>query len=437
MNPLLQRGELVLEPPGDDVEAKMEEVPEDLLQIEPLGTADLRILRRDQARQVHREVDLQRRVLEEIRHDHLLVGVLLHLERDAHVLRREILHVEELRQLAAQHDLGDPLDELRLVHRVRNAVDVDRLGRARFRPGVPGAAETDRSRSRLVDLLQLLLRVENLAAGGEVGPLDVTTELRAAQLLVVEQLDERRAHLAEVVRRDVGRHPDGDPRRAVDEEIRNARRQDDGLGLRAVVVRPKGDRRLLDFRQRLVADPREAAFGVAHRRGAVAVERSEVAGAVDERIAQREGLRHAHERFVQRGVAVRMKAAHHVADDLRALAVLRVGRQVLLPHRVEDAALHRLEAVADVGQRARRDDRQRVIQVARLRRLVQRDVGRAARSVAVAADEPLARRRVRRGIVGTGGVEVVEQIGRFAFGHRSSASPQPEYRVCRMCVLDI
>ena len=68
-----------------------------------------------------------------------------------------------------------------------------------------------------------------------------------------------------------------------------------------------------------------------------------------------------------------MVVAHHVADDLRALAVLGVGGQVLLPHRVEDAALHRLQPVAHVGQRARGDDRERVIEVPGLRRLVQRD----------------------------------------------------------------
>ena len=116
---LLERRQLVLEPPGDDLEPEMEEVPEDLLEIEPLGPADLGVLGRDQAGQVDGEVDLQRRVLEEVRHDHLLVGVLLHLDRDAHVLGREVLDVEQLRQLAADHDLGDALDQLRLVHRVR------------------------------------------------------------------------------------------------------------------------------------------------------------------------------------------------------------------------------------------------------------------------------------------------------------------------------
>ena len=125
--------------------------------------------------------NLQRRVLEEVRHDHLLVGVLLHLEGDAHVLGRQVLHVEQLRQLAAEHDVGDPLDQLRLVDRVGNAVDVDRLGGARLRTEVPGAAQPDRPRPGLVDLLELVRRVENLAAGGKVRPLDVAAQLRRAQ----------------------------------------------------------------------------------------------------------------------------------------------------------------------------------------------------------------------------------------------------------------
>ena len=175
------------------------------------------------------------------------------------------------------------------------------------------------------------------------------------------------------------------------------RRQDDRLGLRAVVVRPEGDGRLLDLAEHFVADAREAALGVTHGGGAVAVERSEVAGPVDERVAQRKRLRHAHERFVEGRVAVRMVAAHDVADDFRALAMLGVGGQVLLPHRVEDAALHRLEPVAHVGQRARRDDRERVVEIAGLRGFVQRDIRRPAgpfpptprRAERMAASRPL------------------------------------------------
>ena len=101
MDALADSLELVLEPLGDDFEPEVEEVPEDGVEVEPLGPADLGILRRDQAREVDDEAGLQRRVLEEIRHHHLLVGVLLQLERDPHVVGRHVLDVEERRQLAA------------------------------------------------------------------------------------------------------------------------------------------------------------------------------------------------------------------------------------------------------------------------------------------------------------------------------------------------
>ncbi len=98
---LLQRLELVLEPRADDLEAEVQEVPEDLVQLEPLGPADRGILGRHQARQVDREGGLERRVLVEIRHHHLLVGVALQLQRDPHVVGRQVLDVDEVRQLAA------------------------------------------------------------------------------------------------------------------------------------------------------------------------------------------------------------------------------------------------------------------------------------------------------------------------------------------------
>ena len=65
------------------------------------------------------------------------------------------------------------------------------------------------------------------------------------------------------------------------------RRQDDRLGLRAVVVRAEVDRVLVDLVEQLGRERREAALRVAHGGGGIAVERAEVAGAVDERHAHR------------------------------------------------------------------------------------------------------------------------------------------------------
>ena len=344
--------QFVLEPLGDDLEPEMKEVPENRMQVEPFRAADLGILGRDEAGQIDDEAGLERRVLEEIRHHHLLVGVLLQLERDAHVVGRDVLHIEKRRETPAGGDITNSLDERRLVDRVGHAGDVNRLSRTRRRPLLPRRSQPDRSGAGFVDFFDLLRRVEHLGAGGKIGALHVAAELDAAQIRVVEQFHERRADFVEVVRRDVGRHADGNARRPVDQQVGHARRQHDRLGLGAVVVRTERYCGLVNLGQQLIAQSGQSALGVSHRRGAVAIERAEVAGAIDERIAKREGLRHANQRLVERGVAVRVVVAHHVADDLRALAVLDVGGQVLLPHRVKDAALHRLQSVPDVGKRA-------------------------------------------------------------------------------------
>jgi hypothetical protein len=123
--------------------------------------------------------------------------------------------------------------------------------------------------------------------------------------------------LAQVVRRDVGRHADGDAGRAVDQQVREARRQHRRLVLGLVVVRVKSTVSL-SRSSSSVRDARHAHLGVAHRRRRVAVHRAEVALPVDQHVAHRERLRHAHDGVVDRRVAVRVVLTDDVADDTRA-----------------------------------------------------------------------------------------------------------------------
>ena len=58
---------------------------------------------------------------------------------------------------------------------------------------------------------------------------------------------------------------------------------------------------------------------------------------------------------------MRMVLAEHVADDRRRLLEWPAGNEAELVHRVQDAAVHRLEAIAHVGQCARHDDAHRVV----------------------------------------------------------------------------
>ena len=112
-----------------------------------------------------------------------------------------------------------------------------------------------------------------------------------------------------------------------------------------------------------MGDPGQPRLGVPIGRGRVAVDGAEIALPVDERIAKGELLDHTHERFVDRRIAMRVVLAEHFADDLGRLAIRAVPGQPQLGHRVEHAAVHGLEAVADIRQRPPDDDGHGVVQV--------------------------------------------------------------------------
>ena len=178
--------------------------------------------------------------------------------------------------------------------------------------------------------------------------------------------------LAQVVGRDVGGHPDRDALTAVDQQVREARRQDLGyLELTRVVV-DEIDRVLADAFDHLQGDRRQTTLRVAGGSRRI-VERTEVALRLDEGVTEAELLAHAHQRVVDRVVAVRVVLAHHLAGDTRAFQRGAIGHGAQVVHAPEDAPVHGLEPVADVGQRTRRDDRHGVIEEGALHLLLDLD----------------------------------------------------------------
>ena len=143
----------------------------------------------------------------------------------------------------------------------------------------------------------------------------------------------------------------------------HARRQHDRLGARVVVVRDEVDGLAVEVGEHLGRDARETRFGVAHGRRRIAVDRAEVALPVDERVAEREGLREAHDRRVDRPLrraggscprrrrrSSRTSGRADRTSRFRSLNVTRMRR------------CDGLQAVAHVGQRAADDHRHRVVE---------------------------------------------------------------------------
>ena len=139
--------------------------------------------------------------------------------------------------------------------------------------------------------------------------------------------------------------------------MRELHGKDDRFIELVVVARPHRHGLLAHLGEHGVGDRRELRLGVTGGRRSVAVDGAEGAVAVDEAFAHDPLLGHADERIVDGDVAVGMELAEDVARDAHAFGEPAIGEEAeLVIHRVEDASLDRLEAIADIGERARRDD---------------------------------------------------------------------------------
>ena len=92
--------------------------------------------------------------------------------------------------------------------------------------------------------------------------------------------------------------------------------------------------------------------------------------AIDNGVAIREVLGHQYHRFVTGRVAVRMIFADDIANCPRRLFGFLPCRQSEFAHRINNAALYGLQAVADLRQRAVEDDVHGVVEIRFLRELL-------------------------------------------------------------------
>ena len=348
--------EPVLRTPGDDLDLVVDVVRDRLGQVERAGHAV------DQRQHVDAEARLQRRLLEEVVEHHVGVGVALELNDELRLLvGRGVAQLADAVEVARPDQLGDLL---------LNDLDRGLVRQLGHHDAVAGAALFDFGDGPHFDGappgpvgVEDALAPEDQRAGREVRSLDELHEVVGRGVGVVQHVDGGVNDLAHVVRRHVGRHAHGDALRAVDQQVGKAGRQDGGLDGGPVVVAHHVDGLFVDVRHELEGQGRQPALRVAHGRGpVVGTPAAEAAVAVDERVAQRELLDHAGQRLVDGRVTVGVVRPHDVADDLGALVVRSVGPEPVVEHGVEDPAVHRLEAVAHVGQGPGHDDRHGVLE---------------------------------------------------------------------------
>ena len=352
--------QVILGPAADDLILELDVLLDHLLQGQ-----DLRHLvvdgQHDDAHGI-----LQLGVLVQLVQDDLGVGILAHVDDDAHSLAVGlIVQVADSLDPLVLDEVCNVLDEARLIDHVRD-LRHDDLGAAvlLFLDGGT-AAQGDFAAAGGVGSTDAAAAHDD-AGGGEVRAFDMLHQAGQVDVRVFDIRHTAVDDLAQVVGRDVGGHADRDALAAVDQQVREAAGQNAGFLLRLIEVGVPVDGILVDIGQHLDGHPAHAGLGVTVSSRGVAIHRTEVALAVHQRIAQREILRQTDHGIVDRCVAVGVVGAQHRTDGIRRLAVGMAGVVAALVHGVQNAAVDRLQTVAHIGQRTGHDDRHGVVQERRL-----------------------------------------------------------------------
>ena len=359
----------------DDVDLVVDPVADEAVDRQGAGHAV------DEREHVGGEVLLQAGALVEVVKDDLGDGVAL--ENDDEALAGAagglVADVGDAADRSVAHELGDLVGQVVGVDLVGQLGHDEALAALNFLDIDDGALR-DGAAAGAVRVFDALA-AQNGGAGGEVGSGDQLDEgfeeFLAGRLGVFEGPFDAARELAQVVRRDAGRHADGDAFGAVGQQVGEARGQDGGFLVAAVVVVLEIDAFFVDVADHFHGQGCHLALGVTGGGGAQVAGGAEVTLAGDEGVAQRPGLHEAREGVVDRGVAVGVVVTHDLADDAGGLGEGGGGTVAAVVHGVQDAAVDGLEAVAHVGQGAPDDDAHGVVEVGALHLFLQVDLADA------------------------------------------------------------
>ena len=253
----------------------------------------------DQRHHVHAERVLQLRLLVQVVQYHFGHFAALELNDEAHArLVGFVLNVADALDFLLVHQFGHAFLQRLLVDLVGQLINDDGLSLAAVDVLKMALGAHDHAAPPgAVAVLDAVDAVDD-AGRGEVRCRDDLHQLIDGGIRMVQQVQAGVHHFVQVVGRDIGGHAHGDTRRSIDQQIGQLAGQHDGLFQAAVVVRTKIHRLFVDVGQHFVGDLVQADFRIPHGRRVVAIDRSEIALAINQRVTQAERLGHSHDRVV-------------------------------------------------------------------------------------------------------------------------------------------
>ena len=343
----------------DHFPAMLQEDLDQILQVAQLG------LTIHQRHHVHAEGVLQLGLLVQVVQHHLRHFAALEFDHQAHAgLVGLVLDVADAFDFLLVHQLGHTLLQRLFVDLIGQLINDDGLALAtidvlKVHLGTHHHATT----AGAITFLDAVDAVDD-AGGGEIRRWHDFHQIVHAGFWVVQQVQACIHHFIQIVRRNVRGHAHGNTGRAVHQQIGQAGWKRQRFAFGAVIVGAEIHGFLVDITQHFVGNLGQTNFRVTHGRCAVAVDRAKVTLAIHQHVTQREVLRHTHDRVVHRTVTVWVVFTDHITNDTRRLLVRAVPVVVEFVHGIQHTSMHRLQAIARVGEGAAHNHAHGVIKVA-------------------------------------------------------------------------
>src|SRR5258707_6450554 len=198
-------------------------------QLDERNEAELARLSGNDGQQDHAEGFLHLRVLEKIVENELRFFATFDFDDDAHTFTRGfVAHVGDAFDFLGLHQIGDALDEPRFVYLVWDFGDDNVF--AIFSGFFDGRFGTHHETTAASFVSGFdALAAGDVRAGGKIRAGNQPHHFFERSVRPIDQQNRGIHNFAKVVRRNVGGHADGNATGAIDEEIRDARRKDEGL----------------------------------------------------------------------------------------------------------------------------------------------------------------------------------------------------------------
>ena len=300
---------------GDNIFAEINERGQELAQGKLLWPPTV------QRQHVTTEIGLHRCETIELVHHHFGGGIALQLDYDAHTVPvRFILNMGDAVDLFLAHLFGDFFDHRGLVHLIANLIDDD---------GKPvlanffdtGLSPHNHAAAPLKVGFACTGPAQHDPACGEVGAGNIFNQLFRGQIGIFDQRLTGIDHFAQIVRRNVRRHTDGNTASTIDQHVWKTCRQNSRFAFFPIVVVDEIDGLLVQIAGHERRDLIKARFRITHGRSTIAVHGAEITLTVNQRQRHRKVLSHTHQRVIDRAVTMRVVGTHHIAHGLRRLAV--------------------------------------------------------------------------------------------------------------------